>query len=250
MDRLVTRSAPLIAAPAPKRNWALFLDIDGTLLDIAPRPDAVRVPITLAPALAKAQSRLGGALAIASGRTLAEIDHLISPLRPPCVAEHGAVIRFPGGAVAVAGADHAVPERWKFELYAAARAWSGVMVEEKAYGVAVHFRLAPEREAEVRDLVAAVVSQDPLRFEVLPARMAFEVRHRGLTKAAAVERFMPHPPFAGRVPVFVGDDVTDEDGFRAALARGGLALRVDDIFGGEPARVRQWLETFASSKVL
>jgi trehalose 6-phosphate phosphatase len=244
----VTRSASLIAAPAPKRNWALFLDIDGTLLDIAPSPDAVRVPASLAPVLARAQARLGGALAIASGRTLAEIDQLIAPLRLPCVAEHGAVIRFPGGAVAVAGADHAVPERWKFELCAGARAWRGVMIEEKAYSVAVHYRLAPEREAEVRGLVAAVTSHDPQLFEVLPARMAFEIRHRSLTKASAVERFMPNPPFAGRIPVFVGDDVTDEDGFRAALARGGLALRVDEAFGGEPARVRQWLAAFAAAK--
>jgi trehalose 6-phosphate phosphatase len=244
----VISTASTIAAPAPRRNWALFLDIDGTLLDIASRPDTVIVPVALAPTLAKAQAHLGGALAIASGRTLAEIDQLMAPLRMPCVAEHGAVVRYPGGAVAVAGADCAVPERWKFELHAGLRGWKGVIVEEKGYSVAVHYRLAPERETDVRAIVAAVAAQDPVQFEVMPARMTFEIRHRHLTKAAAVERFMPSPPFAGRLPVFVGDDVTDEDGFRAALARGGLALRVEETFGGEPARVRRWLEAFATSK--
>lgn len=233
---------------APRPNWALFLDIDGTLLDIAPRPEAVEVPKSLAPTLAKASRWLGGALALASGRSLAEIDHLMAPLRPPCLAEHGAIIRFSDGATSVVGPDCAVPQRWRIELHAAVRDWPGVLVEDKAYGLAVHFRLAPDREADVLDLVEAAVAQNPAAFEILPARMAFEIRHRGLSKAAAVERFMPRAPFAGRIPVFVGDDVTDEDGFRAAKAMGGLALNVKDAFGGEPARVRRWLETFSASK--
>jgi trehalose 6-phosphate phosphatase len=229
----------------PRPNWALFLDIDGTLIDIAPRPEAVVTPPGLARILTRASAWLGGALALASGRTLAQIDQLMAPLRLPCVAEHGALIRYPDGAVAVAGADCIVPLRWRVELRAAARGWPGVLVEEKSHGVAVHYRLAPEREDEVRTLVETMVKEDPDRFDVLPARMAFELRHRGLTKAAAVERFMPRPPFAGRVPVFVGDDVTDEDGFRAARALGGLGLNVQERFAGEPAQVRRWLETFA-----
>lgn len=229
----------------PRPNWALFLDIDGTLLDIAPRPDAVVTPPGLARTLARASAWLGGALALASGRTLAEIDQLAAPFRAPCVAQHGAVVRYPDGAVSVAGADCIVPQRWRVELRAAARDWPGVLVEEKSHGIAVHYRLAPEWEDEVRRAVEAAVAKDPTQFEVLPARMAFEIRHRALTKAVAVDRFMPRPPFAGRVPVFVGDDVTDEDGFRAAEALGGLGLNVHERFGGEPAQVRRWLETFA-----
>ncbi|HEX4179155.1 MAG TPA: trehalose-phosphatase [Caulobacteraceae bacterium] len=231
---------------APRRDWALFLDIDGTLLEIAPRPDAVRVPGGLTKTLTRASRWLGGALALASGRTLAEIDHLMAPLRPPCLAEHGAMVRFPNGAIAVAGADRVVPAPWRLELRMATREWAGVLVEEKTHGVAVHFRLAPEREAEVRDLVTAAVARDPVNFEVLPARMAFEIRHRGLTKALAVNSLMPLSPFAGRTPVFIGDDVTDEDGFRAAKAMGGLGLNVKEAFDGEPAKVRRWLESFAS----
>jgi trehalose 6-phosphate phosphatase len=233
-----------VTAPAPRQDWALFLDIDGTLLDIAASPGAVVVPDSLAPTLAAVGAYLNGALAIASGRTLGEIDALLAPLRLPCVAEHGAVIRHPGGAVEHAGADRAVPPDWRARLHAAARDWPGVLVEEKSHGVAVHFRQAPGREGQIRDLVEATIAKDMANFEVLPANMAFEIRHHALTKAIAVKTFMTKPPFSGRVPVFVGDDVTDEDGFRAAKAMGGLALNVHACFAGRPEEVRRWLARF------
>lgn len=234
-----------MSIPSPDKNWALFLDIDGTLLDIASSPDKVVVPLGLASTLTRASTWLGGALALASGRTLAEIDALMAPLKPPCAAEHGAILRFPDGAVVEAGPGHGVPSAWRDRLHASTSDWRGVMVEEKQACVAVHYRLAPECEADVRALVGSVVAEDP-SFEVLPARMAFEIRHRGLTKALAVTRLMPEAPFFGRMPVFVGDDVTDEDGFAAARAMGGLALNVHEVFGGQPAQVREWLSTFTS----
>ena len=234
-------------APKPRPDWALFLDIDGTMLDLAPRPDAVEVPAGLAATLALARSWLDGALAIVSGRTIAEIDQLMTPLRLACVGEHGAVIRRPDGATDRAGPEHAVPPEWTASLRAAVRDWPGVLVEEKTYGVVVHFRQAPRREHEIRELAQALVAEDAARFEVLPASMAFEIRHRALTKAIAVDAFMAGPPFTGRVPVFVGDDVTDEDGFRAARAMGGLGLNVKQSFGGRPSEVRRWLRAFADS---
>ena len=108
-DKMVNPIPAQMLAPRP--NWALFLDIDGTLLDIAERPDAVRVPAGLVKNLTRVSRWLGGALALASGRTLAEIDHLLAPLRPPCLAEHGAMIRFPDGEMSVAGPDRTVPPR-------------------------------------------------------------------------------------------------------------------------------------------
>ena len=239
-----------ITPPTPCPDWALFLDIDGTLIDIAPTPDAVQVPETLAPALAAASTWLGGALAIVSGRSLADIDRLMAPLHPPCVGEHGAVIRHPDGKIVHAGADRAVPAAWRTRLNQATRDWAGVLVEEKGHCVAVHYRLAPAREREVRDLVMGLAAENTAEFEVLPASMAFEIRHRGLTKALAVETFMAQPPFADRVPVFVGDDVTDEDGFRAARAMGGLGLHVKQVFRGRPSEVRRWLSAFAPSASL
>jgi trehalose 6-phosphate phosphatase len=234
-----------IRAASPR--WALFLDIDGTLLDIAPTPSSVEIPSDLASILKAASAALDGALAVASGRTLAEIDHLLSPLRPPCVGEHGAVIRHPDGTVERAGPEEIVPEAWRARLRVATAGWTGVLVEEKSYSVAVHYRLAPSREDRLRALVETVVADDAANFEVLPASMAFEIRRRSLTKAMAVETFMATAPFAGRIPVFVGDDVTDEDGFRAARAMGGLGLNVKQCFGGEPWRVRRWLQTFAAA---
>jgi len=117
------------------------------------------------------------------------------------------------------------------------------LVGNKAFSVAVHYRMAPERERDVRELALSVVD-DP-EFEVLPARMAYEIRHRLLNKGEAVRTFMKTAPFEGRIPVFVGDDVTDEDGFCTVREMGGLALHVDEAFGGRPADVRAWLKLFA-----
>lgn len=227
----------------PRHDWALFLDIDGTLLEIAARPDAVIVPADLAPTLAAASAWLGGALAVISGRPLTVIDHLLSPLTLPCAAEHGAQLRLADGTLLEPGNRRDVPAQWRGRILAATRDWSGVLIGNKAFSVALHYRMAPERERDLRQLAHSVVD-DP-EFEVLPARMAYEIRHRLLNKGEAVRTFMKTAPFEGRVPVFVGDDVTDEDGFRVVREMGGLALHVDDAFGGRPADVRAWLKSFA-----
>ncbi len=232
--------------PRPRSDWALFLDADGTLLDLAPDPASVEIPHTLIPALASARAWLDGALAIVSGRPIDQIDRLLAPLQLPCAGEHGAVMRFPDARTLRADGDRAVPAAWRRQLRTVAQAWAGVIVEEKAYTVAIHFRQAPLRQRDVRKLVECVVAGHSDAFEILPARMAFEIRHRLLNKGLAVSEFQRFAPFAGRVPVFVGDDVTDEDGFRAATERGGLALHVGDAFGGQPSEVRRWLEAFRS----
>jgi trehalose 6-phosphate phosphatase len=223
-------------------GWALFLDIDGTLLDIAPRPDAVVVPESLPETLHAVSGRLDGALALVSGRALEVIDELLSPLRLPAAAEHGAIIRLPDGAVQTC-VPRGVPQSWREHLRAETKDWTGVLVGEKRTSVAIHYRLAPERENDVRALVMRIVAEDPA-FEVLPARMAFEIRPRGADKGTAIRRFLEIAPFQGRMPVFVGDDVTDEDGFAAVREAGGLALHVARDFGGEPANVRGWLKTY------
>lgn len=231
-------------APAPNPDWALFLDIDGTLLDIAPTPEEVHVPETLIHTLSQASAWLGGALAIVSGRPFAQIDKLFAPLRLPGGAGHGASIRKPGGKIESASAALAVPSEWRTLLHNAVKIWPGVVVEDKPHGVAVHYRAAPERKAEIAELVAGLTARDSASFEVMPARKAFEIRNRTLTKAVVVRSLMRHAPFKGRVPVFVGDDVTDQDGFRAAEEKGGIALDVGLAFDGRPASVRAWLERF------
>lgn len=244
VDPAVTSRMPIAAVPpAPARNWALFLDLDGTLLDIAATPDAVVVPDDLVADLASASKVLGGALAIVSGRALDNIDSLLSPLHLPVGSEHGAVIRLPNGFCDEVALK--VPDDWKIALHDLAAACPGVLAEAKPHNVVAHYRNAPSHEAEVRRVVSGLVAFDPENFELLETKMAFEIRPRRVTKGRAVHSLMNTVPFYGRVPVFVGDDTTDEDGFRAALGLGGIALDVAPAFAGRPFEVRAWLKRFA-----
>jgi len=230
-------------APAPARDWALFLDLDGTLLDIAATPDSVVVPDDLVADLRAAACALGGALAIVSGRHLREIDSLLKPLCLPASGEHGAVVRLPDGAYDEVALK--VPADWSEVLRQLQDTCPGVFTEIKPHNVVAHYRNAPAHEAIVRRVAADLVSRDPDSFEMLDAKMAIEIRPRDITKARAVDCLMAVGPFRGRRPVFVGDDATDEDGFGAALERGGIALHVATSFAGRPQEVRTWLKRVA-----
>jgi len=230
----------------PCRNWALFLDLDGTLIDIAPCPDKVVVPDDLVPALYKVSHPLGGALAIVSGRPLHEVDSLLTPLKLPIGAEHGAVVRFPGGRLDTLNTQ--LPAKWLETLGWKTGSMPGVLLEVKHHSVVAHYRQAPEREADLFKLANELVATAPDQFEVLPCRMAVEIRARAATKARAVALLMKEPPFAGRIPVYIGDDVTDEDGFKAARERGGLGIHVGARFDGQPSEVREWLARFDTLK--
>lgn len=229
-------------APAPQSHWALFLDLDGTLLDIAATPEAVHVPGDLAADLGAAAQAVGGALAIVSGRDLQEIDRLLAPAHLPAAGEHGAVVRLPSGAYDEIGLK--VPDAWVKALLGVQDTCPGVLTEIKPHNVVVHFRNAPAHEARIRRVALDLVAADRQSFEVLDAKMAVEIRASSVTKARAVDRLMQVEPFAGRTPVFVGDDKTDHDGFGAAVARGGLALDVAEVFAGRPREVRAWLKRF------
>jgi len=235
---MATTGKPAVLVPPPQADWALFLDLDGTLLDIAARPQDVVVPPDLVADLTTARDWLGGALAIVSGRRLDDLDRLLEPLRLDCGAEHGALLRRSG---VVEAQGRAVPPAWRAQIERSAQAMPGVLVEDKHCGIAVHYRQAPHHAAEIEAMLRALVATDN-RFAVLPARMAFELRDAQVNKGSAVRTFLQAPPFAGRKPVFVGDDTTDEDGMREAESRNGLGLHVARVFGGTPANVREWLK--------
>lgn len=237
----------MLTAPEVERHWALFLDLDGTLLDIAAAPDKVVTPSRLTDALARVGGALGGALAVVSGRRLDEIDRLLSPLRVAVAAEHGALVRLPSGEVHGVAATRCPPPEWIEQLRDATRSWNGILVEEKIYSVALHYRLAPDRRSAVRQLAMSLVRTAPDRFELLAAKEAFEIRPKGITKGQAVELLMNHEPFRARQPVFVGDDVTDEDGMEVAVRLGGLGFNVGAVFEGQPLAVRAWLERAADT---
>lgn len=225
--------------PMPSSKWALFLDLDGTLLDLAPTPDQVVVPASLVRDLAGAHSVLEGALAIVSGRMLSEVDDLLRPLRLTAAGEHGAVIRLPNGERDEV--EPKIPEHWVDALEIAAGSERGVLVERKGHTVVAHYRCAPRAEDFCRRLCEALIDGHESEFEVLQCQMAVEIRPRAVTKARAVETLMGVPPFLGRRPIFVGDDITDEDGFRAVTELGGEGLDVLLRFGGSPSVVRSWL---------
>jgi len=230
-----------MAPPDLDRTNALFLDLDGTLLEIAPTPESVVVPPGLPPLLTSLHMLLGGALAIVTGRPMGVIDKLLSPFVGSAAGEHGASLRYADGTVEEMPGRTAVPDSWREVLKVFADCWPGVLVEPKPHGVAVHYRLAPERADDVWAVVRALVPEDHPTFRLIPAREAVEIGPASTSKGYAVERLMAGAPFKGRRPIFVGDDFTDEAGMEAARQFGGEGLRVAEVFGGDPAAVRAWL---------
>ena len=227
--------------PDLDRKFALFLDLDGTLVEIAATPDQVVVAPRLASLLAELHRELDGALAIVSGRPIAEIDRLLDPFRSSAAGEHGAAVRYDDGTLEELPVGLAIPPLWRKSLAAAADHLPGVRVETKPHGVTVHYRLAPESVNDVWRLMRALVPSDHPRFKLVPAREAVEIGLRTVSKGDAVKRLMRQTAFRGRRPIFVGDDFTDEVGIRTARDLGGMGLRVGEVFDGDPAMVRNWL---------
>jgi trehalose 6-phosphate phosphatase len=221
---------------------AYLLDFDGTLVDIAPRPDAVVIPPGLPEGLRRLRARTGGAVAIVTGRPLADIVAFLGDAAGAVAAEHGSVLRLADG-----GRRDPDPRPQDASLLAraeaAVRAHPGALLERKTHGFVLHFRGAPEAGPELEQAARAIAAASP-GLRVLAAKMAWELRPEGVDKGTAVRALMREPPFTGRVPVFVGDDRTDEDGMDAARALGGVGLRVDQAFG-DPAGVRAWLAGLA-----
>ena len=231
---------------------ALFLDLDGTVLDLAPTPDGVAIDPETVAAIGVLAQRLGGALAVVTGRTLADVDRILAPLRLPAAALHGAELRRSGGG-RIADAGSAPPERLTAALGAFVDARPGLRLEDKGASVALHYRATPEREDEVRARVAALVAQFAPAHELQPGKMVIEVRPRGCDKGVALKSLMAEPPFAGRTPLMFGDDLTDEFAFAAAAAFGGGSVLVGSVdrpsiatFGlADPAAMRAWLQALA-----
>ncbi len=227
----------------PFQRTALLLDMDGTLIDIAPTPDSVVVEQGLPATLAVLRDRLDGALAIVTGRAIETVDRLLGDAPGAVAGEHGGALRFTAGSAIERPDLPTPPDDWLTLAERLVAAFPGAILERKARGFALHYRLAPEAEPEFRANLADMVADTPA-FQMLPAHMLWEIRPAGADKGSAVRTLMARTPFAGRLPVFIGDDVTDEDGIRAARALGGAGYRVDHAFGS-PSDVRAWLTASA-----
>ncbi len=231
---------------------AFLFDVDGTLIDIGPAPFDVDIPDALRQSLDRLLNLTGGALALVSGRPIRDLDRLFAPLTLPAVGGHGAEMRLRGGEPAVTVAD--LPGALRERLIAAVDPATGVEYEDKGYSVALHYRRAPEHEARLQAHVAETRAAFPGEdTEMLPGKMMIEVKRPGVDKGAGIRRLMAHEPFAGRVPVFVGDDVTDEAAFSAIPGLGGKSFSVGRDFEGlsgifsDPSEVRQALALLAAT---
>jgi trehalose 6-phosphate phosphatase len=229
----------------PIERAALLLDLDGTLLDIAPRPDAVVVPAELPRTLSSLRGRLGDALAVVTGRPVEVVDALLGDTVFAVAGEHGGAIRHAPGQAVERAPLPAPPNEWLVEAERLAARFPGALLERKARGLALHYRAVPAAGETLRQALTEMLDGSE-QFELLPAHMLWEVRPRGADKGKALARLMARPPFRGRLPVFIGDDVTDEAGIAAAAAMGGMGLRVQEMFGGA-AGVRAWLAATAAA---
>jgi trehalose 6-phosphate phosphatase len=226
---------------------AILLDIDGTLIDIAPTPHDVCVPPGLPQILKGLLANTSGALALVSGRSLPDIDGLFAPARFPAVACHGAEIRAAASDAVAIRAEPLEPEL-KRRLASIANLSPGILIEDKGYSLAVHYRLAPQAEKAIYaavSLIQADLADAPI--EVLPGKCVCEIKRSGFTKASGIRELMTQGPFAGRRPLFVGDDVSDESAFAIMPEFGGIAFSVGKEARGvaghfdTPSDVREFL---------
>ncbi|HEU4589721.1 MAG TPA: trehalose-phosphatase [Steroidobacteraceae bacterium] len=208
---------------------ALFLDVDGTLLEIAATPDRVRVPASLRNTLELARRREHGAFALLSGRPIAELDELFAPCRFPASGKHGLEVRLPGGEVVRPDIDAGVLDRARQWLQSLQREHRGLLLEDKGIALAMHYRLVPRLEPEVQAVMDELASELGGEFTVRRGKCVLELMPRAYSERSAIELLMRQPEFAGRTPVFVGDDPCDEVAFEAVNEMGGHTIRVGNL---------------------
>lgn len=248
---LANDAASDIFAELDAHAIALLLDVDGTLIDIGPTPRDVHVSDDLRASLTLLSRATDGALALVSGRPIADLDALFAPLKLPAVGGHGAELRLRSGE-AVRAAAPLSPDLRR-HLAEAASPGSGIIVEDKGYSLALHYRQAPQHEERVRSHIAAGRAAYPGEAtEVLPGKAMLEVKRPEVSKGGGVRELMRRPPFAGRKPVFIGDDVTDNSVFALLKDWGGLGFSVGRHFAGlagmfnSPLDVRRALQRLAA----
>jgi trehalose 6-phosphate phosphatase len=268
-NAMTETSPPADRAPDPARKGAvpvpgalgaridacaLLLDIDGTLVDLAPTPDSVTIEEGLIATLQGLSARLDGALALVSGRSLIDIDRILAPLRVAAIGGHGAEMRLSASDPPRPNEGASMPESLKRRFAHIAQRDEGVLLEDKGYSFALHYRLAPHAEQWIYDEVAAIRADLPeAPIEILSGKFVVEIKPAGFSKATAVRELMTHPPFAGRRPIFLGDDITDETVFAIMPDMNGLAFSVGRKAQGvaghfdAPRDVRAWLAQLLAS---
>jgi len=245
---MMRAASALSLIPAP--DWALFLDVDGTILHLRDTPDGVEASAQLLAILGSILRRLDGAVALVSGRSIENPDALFAPLRLPAAGLHGLQRRGADGCL------HEVDEPAALDtlrpaLLKLASKSTKIILEDKGHALAVHYRLEPELGEAIKQSVEQLARPFLSQLHVMHGKMVTEIKSGLADKGSAIEEFMKEPPFQNRVPVFIGDDTTDEDGFRFVNATSGYSVRVGDASNSaarynlpEVDDVIAWLQTW------
>ena len=234
------------------RRCAFFFDVDGTLAEIQSRPELVFIPPRTLAALDQLNTS-GVPVAVVSGRPISQLDALLTPLHLPAAGVHGAQRRTAAGQMHHLALDHEILHAIEQDLAKACADHPGLTLENKGVAFALHYRLAPELEDIARALAEDFVSRYGEVLALQPGKCVFELKPRGASKGDVIRTFMNEAPFAGRTPVFVGDDVTDEAGFNVVNELGGVSVKVGDGVTeathrmGSVEAVSDWLDELKNS---
>lgn len=218
----------LLRRIASRDRLCLFLDVDGTLLEIAPTPQSVSVDAALRGLLLRASDALDGAVALVSGRPLAALDDLFALGSWPAAGLHGGERRDATGRMHVCAANRGRLEPVRVALRRLVAETPGALLEDKSDALAVHYRAVPEFEWKLRRIVRQCAVPLAPEYHVLDGKCVIEIKPAVASKGHAIRAFLREPPFAGRMPIFVGDDATDIDGFAYVEEAGGVSVAVGD----------------------
>lgn len=224
----------MLALPVPRFSWAYFFDIDGTLVDIGPVPDQVRVGTQMRNIIDRLYDATGGAVALVSGRAIRDVDILYAGCRLPVSGQHGVESRDAAGVLDVPAAAEGLDDARR-TIASMVQQYPLLRLEDKGHSLALHYRQSPRQGAHVHRVMSALQAGSHGTLEVQRGKAVVELKPVGTDKGVAVRRFMECAPFKGRTPVFVGDDVTDEYGFAAVNAMHGHSIKL-----GRGKTVAQW----------
>lgn len=236
-----------ILPPAPSVDWAYFLDVDGTLIDIAETPDAVQVDTALLDLIERLHRASGGAVALVSGRSISDLEHYLGMLSLPLAGQHGLERRDATGRLWIHAASPEAKCAIKDALLPVLARYPGLLLEDKGLTLALHYRMAPHLAAFAHQTMNRLSSSAGKDLEVQRGKRVVEVKPAGIDKGTAVSEYLSEPPFKGRHPVFIGDDLNDEHGFAEVNKLDGISIKVGKGSScarfrlSDVAAVRRWL---------
>ena len=220
------RKGSLRLPPAHCGECAFFLDVDGTLLEIADTPSAVRVDMELLELIGRLSRVSGGALALISGRSISDLEELLGAQRIPLAGQHGLERRDAAGRLWIHAAPPAAKCSFKEALAPVLARHPGLLLEDKGLTLALHYRLAPHLAAYAHRLMARLMGEAGGGLELQKGKRVIEIKPAGIDKGTAVAEYLAESPFRGRHPVFIGDDLNDEHGFAEVNRVGGISIKV------------------------